>query len=77
MSDRKKKVSRPIPWAISVGIALIPRREEMSEEEAEKAIRRVVRKHLPKTLADYEVVPFFEEYNEAVSQIIEEELARN
>lgn len=77
MRERRKKTRRPIPWAISVGIALLPGREGMTEEEAEREVRKLVRKLLPKTPADWGAAQPFEEYNEVVSRIIEEELQKN
>jgi hypothetical protein len=74
----KRRKYRPIPFVISFELAFLD--EDLSLEEYEREVRRVVREKLP----ELDVVQntsgtcgLWEEYDEFVSKVLEEELSRN
>lgn len=72
---RRKPRKKPIPWAITLELALL--RDGLSQEQWEREIRRVVRSKMPTTLQQMENPGLFELYDDHISAIIEEELVRN
>jgi hypothetical protein len=74
----KRRKHRPIPFVISFELAFLD--EDLSLEEYESEVRRVVREKLP----ELDLVQntsgtcgLWEEYDDFVSEIISEELQRN
>jgi hypothetical protein len=75
---KRKKEYGPIPFVISFELAFIE--EGLTEEQYIEEVRRVVREKLPDVLQnkeDQEEAGLWEEYDDRISKIIEEELARN
>lgn len=75
---RLKKQRTPIPFIISFELVFLD--EDLTEEQYEQEVRRIVREKLPslqQDQADREEAGLWEEYDDRISEIIEEELARN
>ena len=68
-----RRRSHAIPFVISFELAFID--EGLTEEQYEQAVRSIVRQNLHHLPDEEEGV--WEEYDERVSEIIAEELARN
>ena len=66
---------KPIPWAISFEMAFLP--DTLTAREFDCEVRTIVRRLLPHLYQDMGRKALWEEYDERVNRIIEEELARN
>ena len=79
MRKKKREERGPIPATISFQMIFI--KEGLTEEKYLEEVRKIVRKWIAESLHKEEDEDdsgvFWEEYNEQVSDIIEEELARN
>lgn len=76
--SRKKRNFPPIPFRISFELAFIE--EGLTEEEYTQEVRKIVRQHLPDSFQDAQdrqEAGFWEEYDDRISEIIEQELSRN
>lgn len=71
----KSKHLRPIPFKLMLRITFLP--EDLSDHDYEQEVRKLVRTQLPSLQEDMDSPSFMEVYDERVSTIIEEELARN
>lgn len=84
---RKKKLRKergPIPYSVSLELAFLP--ENLDEREYEMEVRRVIRDQMSEILQERInkqvnkqewTDGFMEEYDDFVSDLIEEEVARN
>jgi hypothetical protein len=84
---KRKKERGPIPYVVSLELAFLP--EGMEEDQYEDEVRRMVKDKIPQILRERKVKTawtpnsaededfLFEEYDERVSDIIEQEILRN
>lgn len=77
---RKKRQQReygPIPFCVSLELTFLP--DGLDEGSYEEEVRKVVRKNMPEILQERQTKHgcWFEEYDDFVSRILEEEMSRN
>lgn len=78
MIQRKSKpVKRlkPIPFKLVLHLTFLP--EDLSDHAYEQEVRKLVREKLPTLEEERDAPAFFQVYDDRISAIIEDELARN